>query len=376
MDGWPEPAWSAPRGPVSLTDTMDEGAQDLDQHTDAGELAAASVRAQPPREPAAGWPDAIRRQVTASTGNLFSHGPYPLWRTLAYRGDPGLFGPGSATWAVVGDTSVFVGGIRALLIQAAHPEVAAGVFEHSRYREDPLGRLTRTANYVTATSFGARPEVEQAVALVRRRHIPVHGCSHRGIAYDAANPSLDAWVHNSLTDSFLTAYLTYGAGRHSPGDADRYVAEQTQVGQLLGADPLPATAATLTAWIVEHPDLGPSPGSRQAVRFLRRPPLPRSVRAGYALLFRAAAATLPHRIRQIIGVRTQPGDLQVGRAAVAGLRWALGASPDWQLALLRMGAPAPPGIRFRQPPRRVPSEWTEPQPEAGNWPNRFPGRQP
>jgi uncharacterized protein (DUF2236 family) len=301
---------------------------------------------------------AVRGQVSAATGGLFSHGPYALARTLEYPGDPGLFGPGSATWAVVGDTSVFVGGIRALLIQAAHPEVAAGVFEHSRYREDPLGRLTRTASYVTATSFGARPEVEQAVALVRRRHLPVHGCSHRGRAYDAADPGLDAWVHNSLTDSFLSAYQTYGAGRDAPPDAqqhvaDRYVAEQTQVGRLLGADPLPTTARDLTAWIVEHPALGPSPGSAQAVRFLRRPPLPWPVRGGYALLFRAAAATLPARIRQIIGVRTRPGDLQVGRAAVAALRWNLGASPDWQLALRRMAAPAPPGVHFRQPPRQV-----------------------
>jgi uncharacterized protein (DUF2236 family) len=203
----------------------------------------------------------------------------------------------------------------------------------------------------------------------------VQGCSHRGIAYDAANPALDAWVHNSLTDSFLTAYLTYGDGRQAPGDADRYVAEQTQVGQLLGAEPLPASAVELTAWIVEHPDLGPSPGSGQAVRFLRRPPLAPSVRAGYALLFRAAAATLPERIRQIIGVRSRPGDLQVGRAAVAGLRWALGASPDWQLALLRMGAPAPPGVRFPQPPRRVPSGWPDQPPDAGNSPIGVPGRQ-
>jgi uncharacterized protein (DUF2236 family) len=301
---------------------------------------------------------AVRSRVSAATRGLFSHGPYALARTLEYQGDPGLFGPGSATWAVVGDTSVFVGGIRALLIQAAHPEVAAGVFEHSRYREDPLGRLTRTAAYVTATSFGAMPEVERAVALVRRRHGPVHGCSHRGVAYDAADPVLDAWVHNSLTDSFLTAYQTYGAGRDSPGDADRYVAEQRHVGRMLGADPLPATAPELTAWIVEHPALGPSPGSDQAVRFLHRPPISWPVRGPYALLFRAAAATLPDRIQQIIGVPSRPGDLQVGRAAVAALRWNLGASPDWQLALRRMAAPTPPGVHFRQPPRQV-----SPQPD-------------
>ena len=102
----------------------------------------------------------IRDRAAAGTASLFSHGAHPLARTLNYPGDPGLFGPGSMTWPVAGDTAVFVGGVRALLVQAAHPEVAAGVAQHSRYRQDPLGRLTRTAAYVTATSFGAMPEVE------------------------------------------------------------------------------------------------------------------------------------------------------------------------------------------------------------------------
>ena len=294
-----------------------------------------------------------RKSVVKATSSLFSHGPYPLAETLSYLGDPGLFGPGSATWPVVGDTSVFVGGIRALLIQAAHPEVAAGVFDHSRYREDPLGRLSRTASYVTATSFGAMPEVEAAVARVRRRHDPVHGLSHRGLPYTAADPGLDAWVHNALTDSFLTAYRCYGAQPCPQHQADRYVAEQTKVGRLLGADPLPDTATRLTTWVTEHRELGPSPGSDAAIRFLRRPPLSFPVLTAYGLLFRAAVATLPSRICSIIGVRAHPGDLQVGRAAVAMLRGALGASPDWQLALFRTGAPPPPGVNFRQPPRRA-----------------------
>jgi uncharacterized protein (DUF2236 family) len=285
--------------------------------------------------------------VVSATGGLFSHGPYPLADTLSYRGDPGLFGPGSATWSVVGDTSVFVGGIRALLIQAAHPEVAAGVFEHSRYREDPLGRLSRTASYVTATSFGAMPEVEAAVARVRKRHQPVHGLSHRARPYSAADPGLDAWVHNALTDSFLTAYRIYGARSCSDLDADRYVGEQTRVGLLLGAHPLPGTARELTTWVVSHPGLGPSPGSEAAVHFLRRPPLSPPVRSAYNLLFRAAVATVPERIRTILGLRSRQGDIPLGRAAVVALRQALRASPDWQLALARTGAAAPPGTRFR-----------------------------
>jgi uncharacterized protein (DUF2236 family) len=293
--------------------------------------------------------DGGRDRVMAATRSLFSHGPYPLSGTLAYQGDPGLFGPGSMTWPVVGDTAVFVGGIRALLVQAAHPEVVAGIAEHSRYREDPLGRLTRTSAYVTATSFGAMPEVERAVATVRRRHQPVIGRSHRGEPYDAADPGLAAWVHNSLTDSFLRVYRTFGAQRCSEADADRYVAEQARVGELLGADPLPRTARTLETWINDHPALGPSPGQLEAVRFLRRPPLPAPVRVAYSLLFRAAVATLPERVKEIIGVRSLPGDLQVGSAGVAALRWSLGASPDWELALLRTGAPLPPGVSFRQP---------------------------
>ncbi len=65
----------------------------------------------------------IRDRAAAGTDSLFSHGAYPLGRTLDYPGDPGLFGPESMTWPVAGDTTVFVGGIRALLAQAAHPEV-------------------------------------------------------------------------------------------------------------------------------------------------------------------------------------------------------------------------------------------------------------
>jgi len=293
--------------------------------------------------------DLIRGRAAAGTASLFSHGAYPLARTLDYPGDPGLFGPGSMTWPVAGDTAVFVGGIRALLVQAAHPEVAAGVAQHSRYREDPLGRLTRTAAYVTATSFGAMPEVRRAVAVVRGRHRPVAGRSDRGLPYDASDPALSAWVHNTLTDSFLTAYRVYGAQPCPPADADRYVREQARAGELLGASPLPATAAALSAWVADHPGLAPSPASAQAISFLCRPPLPPAIRAAYRVLLRAAVATLPSRIREIVSLPSRPGDLTAGRIAVTALRWALGSSPDWQLALARAGSAPPPQARFRRP---------------------------
>jgi ER-bound oxygenase mpaB/B'/Rubber oxygenase, catalytic domain len=163
------------------------------------------------------------------------------------------------------------------------------------------------------------------------------------LLYDASDPALSAWVHDSLTDSFLTAYRAYGARPCSPADADRYVREQVRVGELLGTDPLPDTAAALSAWVTGHPDLAPSPAAAQAIRFLRRPPLPPAIRAAYRVLLRAAAATLPGRIGQIVGVPSRPGDLGVGRAAVTALRWSLGSSPDWRLALVRTGSSPPPG---------------------------------
>ncbi|NNF10315.1 MAG: DUF2236 domain-containing protein [Acidimicrobiia bacterium] len=288
-----------------------------------------------------------RDRVVDSTTELFAHAPYPLADTLDYPGDPGLCGPDSVTWPVIGDAAAFIGGIRALLIQAAHPEVVAGVADHSRYREDPLGRLSRTSAYVTATSFGAMPEVAAAVELVRGAHRPVTGESHRGRRYSAGAPALAAWVHNALTDSFLQAFQFYGPRRLSAERADQFVAEQTAIGALLGADPMPETADGLARWIARHDDLGPSPALAEAVGFVRHPPLPWHVKIPYRLMFVAAAATVPARLRRILGVRKVPGAILLGRMIIAALRWALGSSPSWHVSLVRVGADVPDGL-FRQ----------------------------
>ena len=283
----------------------------------------------------------VRSRLTSAAAGPFRHADFPLAHSLDYRGDPGLFGPGSETWLVISDVASFVGGIRALLIQAAHPEVAAGVFDHSDYRQDPLGRLSRTSSYVTATAYGSMPEVRQAVRLVRQAHRPVTGSSDRGRPYSAGKPDLAAWVHNALTDSFLTAYRTFGRTNLTEAGADRFVEEQTRVGALLDARPLPADAATLSSWVTNHPDLEDSPGLAGAVEFLRSPPLQPALKAGYKIMFWAAAATIPRRLRVILGIRAYPGAVTAGRLLIKILRWAMGASPSWKLALIRVGADVP-----------------------------------
>lgn len=292
--------------------------------------------------------DAFRDRVARTASGLFKHASYPLANTLDYPGDPGICGPDSVSWRVIGDPAAFFGGVRALLVQAAHPEVAAGVADHSRYREDPLGRLSRTSAYVTATTFGAAPEVEQAIQVVRRAHRPVKGTSHRSIDYTADAPDLAAWVHNALTDSFLQAYRSFGPTTLTRDEQDRFVAEQARIGHLLGAAPIPETADKLRRWISDHTALEASPGMRETVDFVRSPPLPLSVKPGYQIIAQAAAATIPATTANLLGIRTVPGAIATGRAMSKFLRWSLGSSPTWELSLIRCGSPIPAG-RFRQP---------------------------
>jgi uncharacterized protein (DUF2236 family) len=309
-------------------------------------------RLEPFRRTAESLVESVRLSLTRATLSMFDHADYPLEHTLDYRGDPGLLGPRSMSWRVIADPAAFVGGIRGLLIQAAHPEVVAGVDQHSRYRDDPLGRLSRTSSYVTATTFGAGPEVQEAVRQVRRAHAFVRGVSSRGVEYSAGDPRHSAWVHNALTDSFLTTNQHYSEHALTVVEADRFVAEQTEVGALLGADPMPWTARELAAWVTEHPDIAPSPEMEEVVEFLTDPPLSPAIKAGYLVLLEAAVTTLPPRLRGILGLRAKPGADSLGRAGVRSLRWALGYSPSWALALTRTGQDLPEGM-FRRIPDGV-----------------------
>ena len=284
-----------------------------------------------------------KTRVINSVSGMFAHAEMPLKHTADYPGDPGLCGPESISWKVIGDVSVFIGGIRALLIQAAHPEVVAGVDDHSRYRDDPLGRLSRTSFYVTSATFGAMPEVKEAIDLVNSAHQGVSGTSHRGQPYSASSPELAAWVHNSLTDSFLEAYQCF-RGRLSIDHADQFVVEQTRVGEMLGASPLPTTAGELREWISGHPGLAPSPGMRAAVRFLQNPPIPAAQRAGYQILMNGAITTIPRELASVLGLTPTPGARAGSTAMVLGLRRIMKNSPAWQAALERCDVPYDPRL--------------------------------
>ena len=279
----------------------------------------------------------LQERLTASVVRLFSEGEQPLSRTHLYPGDPGLFGPGSVSWKVMGDVSSFVGRVRALLLQALHPEVAAGVADHSQYETDPLGRLNRTSLFVTTANYGSMPEVEAAVRIVRQAHKPVSGTSERGIRYSANQPQLGAWVHNTLTDSFLEAYQTFCHGLTAQ-EADQFVQEQAKIGELLGVTELPLTASDLRNWVTEHPSLSDSEALRSAWDFLRKPPLQAGQLLGYKVVRAAAVATLPSELAQLAGTSSRRGAVVGGQCIVSSLRWAMKHSPAWKAALDRCGA--------------------------------------
>jgi hypothetical protein len=114
--------------------------------------------------------DAFRKTVSGDPSGA------PLWsQQMAVGDDVGLFGPDSAVWEVHGSISTLVGGIRALLMQAAHPAALTGVAEHSQYDTDPLGRLERTTRWLTITSFGSTEAIAREAQRVNEIHKRVSG---------------------------------------------------------------------------------------------------------------------------------------------------------------------------------------------------------
>ncbi|MBT0995406.1 DUF2236 domain-containing protein [Cellulomonas sp. DKR-3] len=224
-------------------------------------------------------------------------GPDGLASRARIHGTPGprWFAPDSAICRVHGDASMFVGGLRALLLQALHPAAMAGVAGHSGYRGDPWGRLARTSTFLAVTAFGTADDAQEAVDRVRAVHERVRGRTPDGVPYRADDPELLRWVHTAEVDSFLRAHQRFGSRPLDRAGADAYLRDAAVVGHALGATGLPedvdALADTLAAF---RPSLAAGEQARDTARFLlAEPPVPSSLRPGYALLSRAAVATLP-----------------------------------------------------------------------------------
>lgn len=274
--------------------------------------------------------DLLRRRVLQVLSGQPSGVPEYV-QALSGGGDAGFFREASAVWAVHQDIATLVAGPRALLMQALHPGAMAGVHDHSRYREDPLGRLSGTIRWITTTTYGSTAQAQAACGWVRHLHERVRGtyegADGEAVRYAAQDGDLLEWVHVAFADSFLRAFERF-ADRPVPGGPDAYVRDWAIAGELMGVPDPPRSVAQLEARLEAFRASGvlrADPRVLDAVRFIRRPPLPAAVRATYPPLFQGAVATLPGWARRMLRLR-RPSALETAaaRGVLAATRRLLG----------------------------------------------------
>ena len=273
--------------------------------------------------PAALARQALIRNVRA-VFNDQSRGEKPV-----VRSPQSMFGPGSVIWRVHGDVvTMMVGGMSALLLQMLHPAVLGGVWDHSNFREDMLGRLRRTARFISLTTYASREEAEATMARVRTVHAQVSGTLPDGTNYSADDPQLLAWVHVSEALSFLNARIRYAEPGMPHVDQDRYFEEMSAIALALGADPVPRSRAAAEQ-LVERmgPQLLCDARTREvAAIVLKQRPDNLAMAAAQRVIGQAAVDLLPDWAQEMHGLRstfvTRPFVRTSTLAMAKTLRWA------------------------------------------------------
>jgi len=200
--------------------------------------------------------------------------------------------------------SMLIGGLGSLFFQMLHPYAMAGVAQHSRYQDDPLGRLLQTANFITSTTFGSKSAAQAAIARVLNVHQFVHGVADDGATYDANDPHLLLWVHCAEISMFLTSYRRFGARSLSEHDADRYVHEMVPLALDLGVVNPPKSVAELNATLLSfRPELRLSADGRVARDFIAHGMMTsRAQRLVYRLFVLSAWTLLTPWAQELLGV--------------------------------------------------------------------------
>jgi uncharacterized protein (DUF2236 family) len=256
-------------------------------------------------------------------------GDFEAEHARIWRDGERWFSEQDAIWRVHADASMFIGGIRALLLQALHPVAMHAVVEQAGFRRDFWGRFQRTSKYLALTTYGTVPDAERAIAAVRAIHRRVRGITPDGRPYTADDPHLLMWVHVAEVDSFLSTFQAFGAKQLTSAEADEYVRQVGSIAARLGVIDPPSTVNELTAILDSYrPDLTGSGPARQASNLLIHPPVTGLTRAGYYLLAASAVSTLPAWARTELRLPALPITERtlirpLGRSTLHTLRWAL-----------------------------------------------------
>lgn len=257
---------------------------------------------------------------------------------LEQTSSQGLFGPGTVTWRVNREMVLLAGGGRALLLQVAHPLVAAGVTQHSNYREDPWGRLYRTLDLTTQITFGDARTSHEASRRLQSAHRRVHGVADDGTPYDARDPDLLLWVWATLVESSLLVYTRY-VDELSSAEVERYYEEQKRFAAACGVPDghCPATHGDFSAYWerMVSKELHVTEGALAVAEATLHPALPLALRLAawgpFELLNLFTVGLLPGSLRRQYGVSWGPGREAVLEASTKAIRGVLPLLP----ALLR-----------------------------------------
>jgi uncharacterized protein (DUF2236 family) len=241
-------------------------------------------------------------------------------------------------WRVNRESVVALAGSCAILMQFAHPAVAAGVRDHSNFQEDPTGRLRRTMDLTMTMVFAPRSAAIEAVRTVNGRHRAV-----RGPGYSAMDPELLMWVQATLVYSAVTAYRAFVAPL-STAEADQYYQDTKEIGVLLGIkrQQYPKDLDAFRFYLdtmIDRSAVSVGEDARRMAGVVLRPEFPGVPRMAFAPLSLITAGLLPPRLRE--DYRFKWGRLE--RAAFEACR----------LGLRRLVAVTPTPIRLLPPARRA-----------------------
>ncbi len=253
--------------------------------------------------------------------------------------DHGLFGPESVAWKVAKEAVLNIGGARAVLMQLAHPLVAAGVSTHSSYMRDPIGRALRTFTLGQMLTFGSLTTVRQASRFINRLHTHVHGTLPTAAGmyaehtpYKARDPELLLWVYATLIDTTLLIYPMF-VGPFPPEEQEQYYQESKVLAPFLGlrAEHMPKTVEDLRRYVqdmVYSDRLAATPQARRLVQQVLFPPIPSVFRPFLHLHLQITCALLPQPVRDIYGLEWGPKRQRVFEISTIGLRTIISHLPE------------------------------------------------
>ena len=245
--------------------------------------------------------------------------------------DAGLFGPGSMTWRVNREGVLLLGGGTAIILQLAHPLVAAGVAQHSNYRDEPWARLYRTLDMTTKIMFGPTDLADDTARKLRHMHGLIRGKTDEsagrfpaGTPYDARSPDLRMWVHATLVHVSLAVYTRY-VGRLSVDEQRRYYDEQMLLGVKFGVprDEQPPDFEAFNEYfddMLASDSIAVTDALRDVVDATLHPPLPRIAAPVVQALNLATVGLLPAELRADLGLpwgRNRARMFEAGRVVLS-----------------------------------------------------------